>query len=49
MLNLVSIIVLIVVLQFFRRSQRKLDEEIDNATIITSDYAILVSGIPSKS
>ncbi len=45
-LNLVSLIGIIVLLQFFRRTQRILENKCDELDISANDYTVVVTGIP---
>ncbi|KAL4435368.1 hypothetical protein ABPG74_022851 [Tetrahymena malaccensis] len=45
-LNLATVIIIIILLQIFRRYQRKLDSECDEADISANDYALLFQNIP---
>jgi hypothetical protein len=47
-LNLVSVICIVVMLQFFRRSQRQVTAQCDIADLAASDYTIMVKNIPIK-
>ncbi|KRX08235.1 hypothetical protein PPERSA_01165 [Pseudocohnilembus persalinus] len=41
-LNMTTIFVIIVLLQFFRKSQRKMDNECDEEDIAANDYTVIV-------
>ncbi|EAS04833.2 kinase domain protein (macronuclear) [Tetrahymena thermophila SB210] len=45
-LNLATVIIIIILLQIFRRYQRKLDSECDEADISANDYTLLFENIP---
>ncbi|KAL4483923.1 hypothetical protein ABPG72_013929 [Tetrahymena utriculariae] len=45
-LNLATVIIIIILLQIFRRYQRKLDSECDEADISANDYTLLFQNIP---
>lgn len=47
-LNLVVGFLIMVILMFFRRSQRELDAEVDAANITPGDYTIVVKNIPKE-
>jgi len=47
-LNLVSCFLIIVILLLFRRSQRRINAEIDELQNSPSDYTIMVRGIPTN-
>lgn len=46
MLNLISLSIIMVVLVLFRRSQRRLDIQIDESQITPSDFTVCVKNIP---
>lgn len=48
MLNLVSILVVIVILQYFRKGQRETDLECDSKTLSASDYTVMIKNIPMR-
>ncbi|CAD8053519.1 unnamed protein product [Paramecium sonneborni] len=47
MLNLISMITLILLFQYFRKEQRTFDSEIDSQTQYASDFTILLKNIPT--
>ncbi|CAD8092456.1 unnamed protein product [Paramecium primaurelia] len=47
MLNLISMLTLIILFQYFRKEQRAFDTEIDSNTYYASDYTILLKNIPT--
>ncbi|EGR30205.1 hypothetical protein IMG5_137940 [Ichthyophthirius multifiliis] len=47
-LNLFSIFIIIILLQYFRYVQRKTDVECDVADISVNDYTIMINNIPKK-
>ncbi|CAD8118599.1 unnamed protein product [Paramecium sonneborni] len=49
MLNLISMLTLIFLFQYFRKEQRAFDTEIDSNTYYASDYTILLKNIPTNS
>ncbi|CAD8205212.1 unnamed protein product [Paramecium pentaurelia] len=44
--NLIMLIIMIILLQIFRRHQKKLDNQIDESQLTPSDYTIIVTNIP---
>ncbi|CAD8188436.1 unnamed protein product [Paramecium octaurelia] len=44
--NLIMLIIMIILLQLFRRHQKKLDNQIDESQLTPSDYTIMVTNIP---
>lgn len=47
-LNLIVGFLIMIILMFFRRSQRELDAEVDAANITPGDYTIVVKNIPKE-
>ncbi|CAD8132867.1 unnamed protein product [Paramecium octaurelia] len=47
MLNLISMVTLILLFQYFRKEQRAFDAEIDSQTQYASDFSILLKNIPT--
>ena len=47
-LNLFTVFVVIVVLQFFRYSQRSISQICDSKELTASDYTVIVKGIPNN-
>ncbi|CAK58393.1 unnamed protein product (macronuclear) [Paramecium tetraurelia] len=47
MLNLISMITLIILFQYFRKEQRAFDAEIDSQTQYASDFTVLLKNIPT--
>ncbi len=44
-LNLITVIILIVILQFFRKKQREFSEECDVEDIAANDYTFMIRGV----
>ena len=46
-LSLVSVVIIIFILMIFRRTQRKIDAEVDESILSPADYTLMVQNIPT--